>query len=85
MFTTIQDLSLITGGVIAGPDGAGCTEPRRPGGPTIFNPGNPFPNPGNPFPFPRPRGGSIGSILGGGSPVPDIIGGRGGRWHDLMK
>jgi hypothetical protein len=63
MFTTILDLSTITGGVIAGPDGAGCTEPRRPGGPTIFNPGNPFP-------FPRPIGGSIGTIAGGGTGLP---------------
>jgi hypothetical protein len=78
MFTTIHDLTTITGGVIAASDGTGCTEPRRPGGPTIFNPGNPFS-------LPRPHGGSIGSILGGGTGLPDTIGGRGGRWHDLMN
>ncbi len=55
MFTNIdtKQLEAVNGGVMPGPNGEGCTEPRPPFGPK--NPGPTFPGPTSPSPtFPSP-------------------------------
>lgn len=69
----LATLATVNGGVTRGPNGEGCTEPRRPMGP--FGPKRPNPTP---FPGERPFGdllgrGALGAVAGAqvGTPMPD--------------